>query len=215
MRVGIITFDKRINFYDVKPCARDPVKIIVQHPDDCFPHVPLSHWLHSPYLHDADSGSGSGNSDGNGNVNNHYNRTNSTVNNNSYNNFNDNNNNNISSSNSNSNNNINYHTPHHPVSTGGSKTPPSGTPGQGGKENKLLLLLDRLLHQCEAECSAGQNMLPDANCQESCPMEALKTAQACLADTGGRVILLTSSALGCGMGRGSEGVKSGQGQVIT
>jgi Sec23/Sec24 trunk domain len=195
VRVGIITFDTRINFYDVRPDAREPVKTMVQHPDDCFPPVPLSHWLHSPYLHDNDNGNGN---NYNHNVNNNNTHTNSS---------------NYSSNSYNSN---AYRTPQHSPSTGGLRPPPTGNPGPGVKKNKLLLLLGKLLLHCESEYNMKQNALPDANCQESCPMEALKAAQACLADTGGRVILLTCSALGCGMGRGAEGVKSGtQGQVTS
>jgi Sec23/Sec24 trunk domain len=194
VRVGIITFDTRINFYDVRPHAREPIKSMIQHPDDCFPPAPLSHWLHSPYLHDTDNGD------------NYNNNVDKNINN--Y-------NNDYNNSNTNSYSNSNYHTPQHPTSTGGLKPPLTGTPGPGVKRHKLLLLLERLLLHCASEQNAGQNALPDANCQESCPMEALKAAQACLADTGGRVILLTSSALGCGMGRGAEGVKSAvQGQVL-
>jgi hypothetical protein len=198
VRVGIITFDTRINFYDVRPDAREPIKSMIQHPDDCFPPVPLSHWLHSPYLHDTDNGNNSNNNIDK-NINNYSNV--------------DSRNNSDSSINNYSNN--NYQTPQPPNSSGGSKPPPTGTPGPGVKKHKLLLLLDKLLLYCASEHNTGQNPLPDANCQESCPMEALKAAQACLADTGGRVILLTSSALGCGIGRGEEGVKSAvQGQVL-
>ena len=165
VRVGVITFNTRINFYDVRPSAREPIQIITQHPEDCFAPLPLSHWLHSPYSPD--------------------------------------------------NNTDNYHTPQHTSTTQGSNPGQSNTPGSGGKINALLLLLDKLLHYCESENNSVPNMFPDANCQESCPMEALKAAQACLADTGGRVFLFTSSALGCGMERGAEGIKRGvQGQVV-
>ena len=74
-KIGIITYDEKINFYDVRKEALENVKISVVDPDDpCMP-IPLNKWLFSPFLDsdlEAEKTEMNGNENGNNgsNVNN-------------------------------------------------------------------------------------------------------------------------------------------------
>ena len=146
--MGIITFNDKINFYDVRMTAKEIVKILITDPDDIVPPLPLNSWLFSP----------------------------------------------------------NWKSPIQNNDIAGS-----------GDVNALLYLVDKLLkivqEQYNKIASGGVGQyIENNNYEYNCTKEALLTAQKCLSETGGRVVLMTSSALG-GSKAKPDIDRSGFGQV--
>ena len=124
-KIGIITFNDKINFYDVRMTAKDIVKILITDPDDCVPPLPLNKWIFSPIWK-------SNNED----------------------------------------------------------------------MNALLYLIDKLLkiiqdqyYKIESDGGVKQ-FIENNNYEYNCSKEVLITVQMCLKETGGRVVMMTSSAVG-------------------
>ena len=108
-KVGIITFDAYVNYYDVRTGTLENVRTLVVDPEDPYPPLPDSKCFFSPFPISSillsksnDTGTHSyNNSNNNNNNNNNISHTNSF--NNNYNNSNNNNNNNYNNNNSNNN----------------------------------------------------------------------------------------------------------------
>jgi hypothetical protein len=145
--MGLITFNDKITFYDVRMSAKEIVKILITDPDDCVPPIPLNNWLFSPIW----------------------------------------------------------------------KSPIQNNDIAAGDVNALLYLVDKLLkivqeqYQKIASGGVGQ-YIENNNYEYNCTKEALLTAQKCLSESGGRVVMMTSSALG-GAKAKPDVDRSGFGQV--
>ena len=177
IRMGIITFDDKISFYDVRPGANDEVKVSIISPEDCFSPLPLANWLFNPMSPQTDltksQNSESMNAVPNGQkcllillnkLLNLYEKMNVELQKGIQ---------------------REREREHYAGPTGTSLPGGTGHPGYSGQPVKSADVITSIL----------------SSCQHSCPMEALKTAQCCLKDVGGRVILMTSGALNSAAGR--------------
>ena len=200
-KIGIITFDDNIHFYDVRANVHETVRIMVLDPDEPQPPIPLSRWLFSPTTLKYEYHENEGNlesdprsSPRSGIIdrrnNNTFNFSNNCENNNSS--------NNSSSDNNNNNDNKNEK-------------------NDVKDEDLLMILIKKIEKNCMQKMEIydreqneknenfnnnntnnnNNNLFSSSSSKSthSCSMEALMTAEACLEKTGGKVILFSSSPI--------------------